>query len=238
MLLALKCTCRHCSECGGQQGITHWGKGVYSWVIVRQIPDCVREMLGCAANIYALGIRSHLSLFLCWSLSCISAQADRRNLYIPCSTALISLRMALETIGKANHIPTSRLFVHYYATRCPSATNNLFSLIQRCATMRKEPQSSPPVPSTSLAKANVCILQEPTSHCRLLVGCQHQHCHQAAVPLLAGWHCFHQPTGQRGGMPCMLPSHTHTSRQVCAHLRSRSRRYEDIPGDAVRAITP
>lgn len=89
-------------------------------------------------------------------------------------------------IGKANRTQTSRLFIHY-TTRCPSATNYLFLLIQRCATMRKEPQSSPPVPSTSLAKADTCMLHVRASTATRLL-CQPRGGSACRVVLLPSVH--------------------------------------------------
>lgn len=195
------------------------------WLWGKSLP-CVCEMLGCAARIYVLLTSQPLPVLISQLYLCISWQAQ------PLYSLLHCLHFPQDgfrkMIGKANRTQTSRLFIHY-TTRCPSATNYLFLLIQRCTTMRKEPQSSPPEPSTSLAKADTCMLQEPTSHCWLLAwlsepalppGC----CASHGVVLLAGWYCFHQSTPQRGGMPCMLPSHKHSSRQACAQVHSRSRR--------------
>lgn len=69
--------------------------------------------------------------------------------------------------GKENH-PQPNRAVAPRTTRCPSITNYLFPLIHSVTLPRAKLQSFPPVPTTSLAKANAHVLWELANHCQLL----------------------------------------------------------------------
>lgn len=208
----------------GQQDDTHWSTEACSWMIIWQLPDvCVRCWV--VQLLFMHWEFTHVSASAasspsCWSPSYISAQATG-TISFPCPTALVSLKRPLEpTLGKANHIENSKLFV-CYTTRCPSATNYLFSLIQSCAMLQWEAiQSSQPGPNTSLAKAAVCILWEPEGSAFRV---------STATSVGASWRCCANsfaskelivcisPAGHHGGCPAQPPPATRTAAGRLVH---------------------
>lgn len=81
--------------------------------------------------------------------------------------SILSLETALGTSLVENH-PQPNRAVAPRTTRCPSITNYLFPLIHSVTLPRAKLQSFPPVPTTSLAKANAHVLWELANHCQLL----------------------------------------------------------------------